>query len=112
MHQRSSGDVDFEAERIEDHAFAIKQSNQGYIPADEHTDQPNLNLGNADCIPRFPDNISSLLGTTNRNNDGNQNTVGSVNYFVPQSRSQPHTVYHQYYMPDSQSYTVPGWQLY
>ena len=112
MHQRSSGDVDFEGERIEDHAFAIKQSNQGYIPADEHTDQPNLNLGNADCIPRFPDNISSLLGTTNRNNDGNQNTVGSVNYFVSQSRSQPHTVYHQYYMPDSQSYTVPGWQLY
>ena len=60
MHQRSSGDVDFEAERIEDHAFAIKQSNQGYNPADEHTEQPNLTLGNVDCIPRFPDNIFSF----------------------------------------------------
>ena len=75
----------------------------------EHQD---LTLGNVDCIQHFPNNISSLLGTTIRNNDANQNIVGSLNYFVPQSQPQPHPLYYQYYMPDSQSYTVSGWQLY
>ena len=88
----------------------MKQGDQGCVQADEHTEQPDLTLGNEDCIPHFPNNISSLLGTTIRENDDNQNIVGSVNYFVPQSRSQSHPVYYQYYMPDSQSYTV--WQLY
>ena len=106
MRQRSRRDVDFEAERNEDHVFAMKQGDQCYIPADEHTEQLDLTLGNVDCIPRFPNNTSSLLSTTIRNNDDNQNIVGSLNYFVPQSR--PHPVYYRYYMPDSQSYIVPG----
>ena len=90
MCQRSRADFDFEADRNKDLVFAMKQGDQGYIQPDEHTEQPDLNLVNVECIPRFPNNISSLLGTTIRNNDGNQNIVGSVNYFVPQSRAQPH----------------------
>ena len=112
MRQRNRGDIDFEAERIKDHVFAMKQGDQGYIQEDECTEKPDLTLGNVDCMPRSPNNISSLLGNTIRNNDANQNIVGSVKYFVPQSRTQPHPLYYQYYFPDSQSYTVPGWQLY
>ena len=92
--QRSRGDVDFEAERIKDHTFAIKQGDQGYVPADEHRDQPNLTLWNVDCIPRFSNNISCHLGTTIRNNDDNENIVASVNYFVPRSQLQLHPVYY------------------
>ena len=112
MRQRSRGDIDFEAVKNEEHVFAMKHGDQGYIQADEHTVKPDLTLGNMDCIPRFRNNIFSLLGTTIRNNDDNQNIVGSVNYFVPQSRPQPHPMYYQYYMSDSQNYTVPGRQLY
>ena len=86
----------------------MKQSNRGYSSEDEHTEQPDLTLKNLDCIPSFSNNISSLLGTTIRNNDSNLNIVGSVNYFVPQSQSQVYPVYYQYYMPDNQSYIVPG----
>ena len=71
-------DFDFETERIE--------GDQGYISEDEHTEQADLTLGNMDCIPRFPNNVSSLLGDSIRNNDDNQNIVRSVNYFVPQSQ--------------------------
>ena len=70
MRQRNRGDVNFETEKIEEQAFAMKQGDQGYIPADEHTEQPNLTLGNVDCIPHFPNNMSSLLGTTISNNNG------------------------------------------
>ena len=56
MRQRNREDIDFDAERIE--------GDQGYIPEDEHTEQPDLTLGNLDCIPCFPNNVSSLLGTT------------------------------------------------
>ena len=59
-----------------------------------------------DCIQRFSNNICSLLGTTIRNNDDNQNIVGSVNYFVP--HFQAHPLYYYHSMPDSQSYTVLG----
>ena len=83
MRQRNRGDIGFEAERIEDYVFAMKQGNQGYIQEDECTEKPDLTLGNVDCMPRSPNNISSLLGTTIRNNDANQNIVGSVKYFVP-----------------------------
>ena len=72
----------------------FKQGNQGYISEDGHTEQPDLTLGNVDCIPRFPNSISSHLGTSIRNNDDNQNIVGSV-YFVPQSRTQSRLVYYQ-----------------
>ena len=34
MGQRKRGDIDFEAERIEDHIFAMKQVDQCYIPED------------------------------------------------------------------------------
>ena len=112
IHQRNRDDTDFEAERIGDQVFALKQGDQDYIQEDERTEQPHLTLGNVDCIPLSPNNISSLLDTTIRNNDRNQNIVGSMNYFVAQSRPQPHPLYYQYYMSDSQSYTVPGWQLY
>ena len=88
-------DINFEAEGIEDHTFVMKQ-------CDKHTKQPHLTLGNVDCIPFFPNSISSLLGTAIRNNDGNQNIGGSVNYFVGQLQSQPHHVYYQYCMADSQ----------
>ena len=57
MRQRSRGDVNFESEKIEEHAFAMKQGDQGYTPADEHTEQPNLTLGNVDCIPHSPNNV-------------------------------------------------------
>lgn len=90
----------------------MKQGNRGYSPEDEHTEQPDLTLKNLDCIPSFSNNISSLLGTTIRNNDSNLNIAGSVNYFVPQSQSQVYRMYYQYYMPDNQSYIVPGQHLY
>ena len=93
MRQRNRVDIDFEAERIEDHIFAMNQGDQYYIQEDEPTEQPNLTWGNVDCIPCSPNNISSLLGTTIRSNDPNQNIVGSVNYFVPQSWPQPHPLY-------------------
>ena len=86
----------------------MKQGNRGYSPEDEHTEQPDLTLKNLDCIPNFSNNISSLLGTTIRNNDSNLNIVGSVNYSVAQSQSQAYPVYYQYYMPDNQSCIVPG----
>ena len=76
MRQRNREDIDFDTERIE--------GDQGYIPEDEHTEQPDLTLENLDCIPCFPNNVSSLLGTTTRNNDDNQNIFRSVNFFVPQ----------------------------
>ena len=78
MRQRNREDIDFDAERIE--------GDQGYIPEDEHTEQLDLTLENLDCIPCFPNNVSSLLGTTIRNNDDNQNIFRSVNFFVPQSQ--------------------------
>ena len=86
----------------------MKQGNRGYSPEDEYTEQPDLTLKNLDCIPSFSNNISSLLGTTIRNNDSNLNIVGSVNYSVAQSQSQVYPVYYQYYMPDNQSCIVPG----
>ena len=64
-------DTDVEVERIENHIFAIKQGDQSYIPEDKHTEQPDLILLNVGCIPRFPNNISSLLGSTVGNNDHN-----------------------------------------
>ena len=112
MRQSNREDIDFEAEKTEDDVFVMKQGDQVYIQEDEHAEQPDLTLENVGCIPRSPNNISSLLGTTIRNNVVIQNTVGSVNYFVPQSQPQPHPLYYQCYMPDSQRYTVPGWQLY
>ena len=60
--------------------MAMKKGDQGYIPEDEYTKQTDLPLGNVECITRFPNNVSSLLGTTIRNNDDNQNIEGSVNY--------------------------------
>ena len=54
MHLRNRGDIDFEAERIEDHIFATTQGDQDDIPEDEHTEQPDLTLGNKECILRFP----------------------------------------------------------
>ena len=45
MRQRSSGNIDFEAEKNEDHTFAMKQGDRSYIQADEHTEQPDLTLG-------------------------------------------------------------------
>ena len=75
MHQSNREDIDFEAERTEDRKFAMKQDNRSYSPEDQHTEQPDLTLKNVDCIPSFPNNISSLLGTTIRNNDGNRNIV-------------------------------------
>ena len=110
MRQRNKGDIDFEAEMTEDHTFAMKQGNRCYSPENNYTEQPDLTLGNVDCIPRFPNNISSLLGTTIKNNNANQNTVDSVNYFLHKSQRRP--VYYQYYFSDSQSYSVPSWHLY
>ena len=75
MHQSNREDIDFEAERTEDRKFAMKQDNRSYSPEDQHTEQPDLTLKNVDCIPSFPNNISSLLGTTIRNNDDNRNIV-------------------------------------
>ena len=92
VHQRNREDINSEAERIEDHKFAMKQGNRGYSPEDEHTEQPDLTLKNVNCIPSFPNNISSLLATTIRNNDDNQNIVDSVNYYMLQPQSQPHPV--------------------
>ena len=68
----------------------MKQGDCYYNPENKQAEQPNLTLGIVDCIPRFPNNISSLLGTTIGNKD----------------------VYYQYYMTDSQSYTVPDCHLY
>ena len=48
IRQRSRGDIDFEAERIEDHIFAMKQGDQSCIPEDEYTEQAYLTLGNMD----------------------------------------------------------------
>ena len=90
MHQQNRGNIDFEAGRIEDHTFAMKQGYHGYSPEDKHTERPELTLGNVGCIPHFPNNISSLLGTSIRKNNDNLNTMGSVNYVVPQP--QPHPV--------------------
>ena len=112
MCQSNREDIDFEAERTEDRKFAMKQDNRSYSPEDQHTEQPDLTLKNVDCIPSFPNNISSLLGTTIRNNDDNRNIVCLENQFVPQPQSQPHPVYYHYYMPDNQSYTVPDWHSY
>ena len=78
MRQRNKGDIDFEAGRFEDHTFAVKQGGRGYSPADKHAEQPDLTLGSVECIECFPKNISSLLGTTIRNNNDNQNIVGWV----------------------------------
>lgn len=49
-HQRNRGDIDFKAKRIEVCVFAIKLDNQGYNTEDEHTEQPDLTLGNVDSI--------------------------------------------------------------
>ena len=75
MHQSNRENIDFEAKRTEDRKFAMKQDNRSYSPEDQHTEQPDLTLKNVDCIPSFPNNISSLLGTTIRNNDDNRNIV-------------------------------------
>ena len=58
-----------------------------YSPENEYAEQPNLNLGNMDCIQRFPNNLHSLLDTNIRKNNNSQNIVVSVNYFVPQPQS-------------------------
>ena len=71
IRQRNKGDIDFEAERIEDDTFEMKQGDRDNNPEDKHTEQPDLTFENVDCIPHFPNNISSCLGTTIRNNDGN-----------------------------------------
>lgn len=60
----------------------MKQGNRGYSPEDEHTEQPDLTLKNLDGIPSFSNNISSLLGTTIKNNNDKQNIVDSVNHFL------------------------------
>ena len=67
----------------------MKQGDCGYSPEDKHTEQPDLTLETVECIPRFPNNISSPLGPTIRNNDDKQNIVGSENYFVPQYQPHP-----------------------
>ena len=77
MGQRNKRDIDFE-----DHTFALKQGNRRYSPADHYTKQPGLTLGNVSCILPFPNNISSLLGTTIKNNNDKQNIVDSVNHFL------------------------------
>ena len=78
---------------------------------DKHTEQPDLTLGNVDCVRCIPNNISSHLGTIIRNKDDNQNIMCSANYFLPQPQSHPHPVYYQHYMPTSQTYTLPGWHI-
>lgn len=89
----------------------MKQDDCGYSPEDKRAEQPDLTLGNVDWIPCIPNNISSYLGATTRNDDDNQNIVCSANCFLTQSLSQPHPVYYQHYMPTSQSCTLPGWHI-
>ena len=55
MRSRNGGDIDFVAERTEDHLFAIKQGDRGYSSEDKHREQPDLTLGKLDCIPNLPD---------------------------------------------------------
>ena len=55
MRHRNGGDLDFVAERIEDHTFAIKQGARGYSPEDKRLERPGSTLGNVDCIPSLPD---------------------------------------------------------
>ena len=57
MRQRNRVDIDFEAERIEDHILAMNQGDQGYIQEHEPTEQTNLTWGNVDCIPCSPNNL-------------------------------------------------------
>lgn len=61
MHQRNRWTIDFEAERVEDYIFSMKQDHRGYRSEDKHTEQPDLALANVDCILRFPNNISSFM---------------------------------------------------
>ena len=63
MRQSNREDIDFEVEKTEDDVFVMKQGDQVYIQEDEHAEQPDLTLENVGCIPRSPNNISSLLGT-------------------------------------------------
>ena len=50
MRQGNREDIDFKAERIEDHIFAMKKRYRGYRTENKHTEQPNLILGNVDLL--------------------------------------------------------------
>lgn len=71
--------------RIEYYTFTMKQNDYCYNPDNKHVEQPNLTLGNVDCIHRFPNNISLLVGTTIKSNNNNKNIASSLNYILLQS---------------------------